>query len=104
MIEHNGKKFYSTYEISQMLSPDHTDRLNLAWKQYYNKYCRGEVQMILDKARKCNAVRHIRYTTQPAGGKTRYAYSLEDVVDFVEKGIPLNKLITSCGVYNVEYK
>lgn len=103
MITYENKEFYSTYEISSILKSQPDSEFTKLWTSVYGDYFRSNVQTILDTARKNNAVRFLKFTTRPEGGKTRFVYTLEDVTDFLTKHIPLRNMKSCSGIFNVEY-
>lgn len=101
MVTYKDKEFYSTYEFAGIIKND--EELKELWSFYRKDVYRSDVQTVLDKARKNNVIKFLKFTTRPEGGKTRYMYSKEDLIDFLKKKISLRELASTCGVYNVEY-
>ena len=104
MITYDNKEFYSTYEISSILKSNPDCEFTKLWTSIYGDYFRSNVQTVMDSARKNNVVKFLKFTTRPEGGKIRFVYNLEDVIEFLKKNIPLRNMKSSGGIFNVEYK
>ena len=87
MIEHNGKKFYTTYEITDLINDEKTD-IHQIWEEKYPKYRKvvllEQVNHILYEAKKNKKVLHIEFTKSETATKKYYAFELESVIDYIK--------------------
>ena len=87
MIEHEGKKFYTTYEITDLIN-DETTEIHKVWKEknpnYINVVLREQVTRILYEAKKTKKVVFIEYTKTENASKKYFAFWIDDVIDYVK--------------------
>ena len=91
MIENNGKKYYTAFEIRQMLNDGYEDQLNQFWRIRFPKKKNREVILleqvsrVLHQARKDKKISYIEFTKCQGGSKKYYAFPLEDIVEYLQQ-------------------
>ena len=94
MIEHKGKKFYTTYEITDLINDENTE-IHKVWKSIYPNYQNivllEQVNRILYEAKKNKKVVFIEYTKSETAKKKYFAFWVEDVIEYIKKRDVLNK-------------
>ena len=88
MIEHKGKKFYTTYEIVDLINNPETE-IHKNWKNCFPKYenviLYEQVTRILYEAKKHKEITFVQFTKGKNGKKVYYAFLLEDVISYINK-------------------
>ena len=88
MIENNGKRYFTPYEIVDMISNSDTE-IHKKWKDRFPKYetviLFEQVNRILYEAKKNKEVAFVQFTRGEKGKKVYYAFLLEDVITYISK-------------------
>ena len=88
MIEHDGKKFYTIYEITDLIE-DSTTELHKVWEKKYPNYRNvilvEQVSRVLYEAKRNKAVVFIEYTKTKNANKKYFAFSVESVIEYMQK-------------------
>lgn len=88
MIENNGKRYFTPYEIVDMISNSDTE-IHKKWKDRFPKYENvilfEQVNRILYEAKKNKEVAFVQFTRGEKGKKVYYAFLLEDVITYISK-------------------
>ena len=94
MIEHKGKKFYTTYEITELIN-DESSELHSVWKSKYPNYQNivllEQVNRILYEAKKNKKVVFIEYTKTENASKKYFAFDVESVIEYIKNRDVLNR-------------
>lgn len=96
MIENEGKKYYTTYEILNLVR-DETSELNELWNNRFPKYRERQrilfeqVSRVLYKAKNRKQISYITFTRSEQGTKKYFAFLLEDVIAFLREESNFNK-------------
>lgn len=94
MIEHEGKKFYTTYEITDLIN-DETTEIHKIWKSKYPNYEKvillEQVNRILYEAKKNKKVVFIEYTKTENAQKKYFAFWVDDVIEYIKNRDVLNR-------------
>ena len=88
MIESNGKKYYTTYELKDMINDESTE-LHQLWfakmphckKAVYTE----QISRILYEGKKNKLISIAEYTRSENGKKKYFAFLLDDVIEYVKK-------------------
>ena len=88
MIEREGKKYYTTYEIVDLIN-DETSLLHKKWKQLYpnceNVILLEQVNRVLYTAKNDKEVSFVQFTRGEKGKKKYLAFLIDDVITYIEK-------------------
>ena len=94
MIEYEGKRFYTTYEITELINDSTTDIHNV-WKNKYPNYQNvvllEQVNRILYEAKRNKKVVFIEYTKTEKAQKKYFAFEIGSVIDYIQNRDVLNK-------------
>ena len=88
MIENKGKKYYTTYEIVDLINNSDTE-IHKKWKECFPKHENiilfEQVNRILYKTKKNKEVSFVEFTRGEKGKKVYYAFLLDDVISYINK-------------------
>lgn len=94
MIEHKGKKFYTTYEITDLINDESTE-IHKVWEEIYPNYKNvvllEQVNRILYEAKKNKKVVFIEYTKTEKAMKKYFAFEVESVIEYIKNRDVLNR-------------
>ena len=94
MIEHKGKKFYTTYEITDLINDKNTE-IHKVWENKYPNYQNvvllEQVNRILYEAKKNKKVVFIEYTKTEKAKKKYFAFCIDSVIEYIENRDVLNR-------------
>ena len=94
MIEHEGKQFYTTYEIKDLINDDETE-IHKVWKNKYPNYQNvvllEQVNRILYEAKKNKKVVFIEYTKTENAIKKYFAFEVNSVIEYIQNRDVLNR-------------
>lgn len=86
MIEHEGKKYYTTYELLDFIRDKEV--LGEMWSKVFplkHKVILLEhITRVLSNAKMDKKIKFLEYKKNEKSSKTFYAYSIEDVRDFLK--------------------
>ena len=87
MIESNGKKYYTTYELKDMIN-DETTELHKLWFEKM-PHCKNavyieQVSRILYEGKENKQISFAEFTRSENGKKKYFAFLLDDVIEFVK--------------------
>ena len=99
MIEQNGKKYYTTYELVKLIT-DSTTELSQAWQKYKPNYQNvillEQVCRIVYEGKKKRKISVVEFTKSEKASKKYYAFLLDDVINY------LSSRESDRKVYNVK--
>lgn len=90
MIENNGKNYYTTFEMLELVNDENTEVSKL-WKKRFPKRKNREIVLfeqvsrVLYQAKKEKKVSCIEFTKCEGGSKKYFAFSLEGVIEFLKQ-------------------
>ena len=88
MIEHNGKKYYTTYEIADLITDESTE-LHKKWKLLYPNWdsviLLEQVNRVLYTAKNNKEVSFVEFTRGEKGKKKYLAFLIDDVFTYINK-------------------
>ena len=94
MIEHQGKQFYTTYEITDLIN-DETTEIHQVWENKYPKYKSvvliEQVNRILYEAKRNKKVVYIEYTKTENASKKYFAFDIDSVIEYIKNRDVLNR-------------
>ena len=94
MIEHEGKKFYTTYEITDLINDDKTE-IHKLWEKKYPNYQNvvllEQVNRILYEAKRNKKIVFIEYTKTENARKKYFAFWIDSVIEYIENRDVLNR-------------
>ena len=87
MIENNGKKYYTTYELKDLINDPDTE-IHKIWMAAYPRckeiILQEQVNRILYEAKRNKAVSIVEYTMGEKGQKKYFAFLLDDVIEYIK--------------------
>lgn len=97
MIENKGKKYYTPREMLEIITDEKTE-LSKAWKKRFPKFQKivllDQINRVLTDARRNGEISFLSYNKSPDANREYYAFTLEDVIDYLEtKSIKIKKII-----------
>ena len=94
MIENNDKKYYTTYEIADLINDESTE-IHKVWNECYpnfqNVVLVEQVNRILYEAKKYKKVSVAEFTKSAKGTKKYFAFLIDDVIEYVKNREILHK-------------
>ncbi|MCR5436198.1 MAG: hypothetical protein K6E97_03935 [Treponema sp.] len=88
MIEHEGKKYYTTREIVELIN-DNSTEIHQKWKERYKNYEEvilfEQVNRIVYEAKKNKSVAFVEFTRGEKGKKIYFAFFIDDVITYIDK-------------------
>ena len=88
MIEHDGKKYYTTYEIADLISDESTE-IQKKWKLLYPNWdsviLLEQVNRVLYTAKNRKEISVVEFTRGEKGKKKYLAFLYEDVCSYIVK-------------------
>ena len=88
MIENNGKKYYTPYEIVDLINNPDTE-IHKKWKERFPKFeniiLYEQVTRIIYEAKKNKEVAFVQFTRGEKGKKIYYAFLIDDVLTYINK-------------------
>ena len=88
MIEHEGEKYYTILEISDLIEDTRTD-LHKVWKEKYPNYQNiilpEQVSRVLYEAKRNKDIVFIEYTKTKNANKKYFAFSINSVIEYIQK-------------------
>lgn len=86
MIEHNGKKYYTAFELLDFLN-DENSELHAAYKKRFPKYEKSvrleHINRTLTLARRAKKIQFLEYKKNKDSSKVFFAYAMQDVIDYI---------------------
>ena len=87
MIEHNGNKYYTTYEIKDLIN-DASTEIHKLWFEKM-PHCKNgvyidQVSRILYEGKKNKQISFAEFTKTEKGTKKYFAFLLDDVIEFIK--------------------
>ena len=87
MIESKGKKYYTTYELKDIINDPDAELHKLWFKKMphsKNVVYIEQVSRVLYEGKKNNQISFAEYTRSEKGTKKYFAFLLEDVIEYVK--------------------
>ena len=88
MIENNGKKYFTTIEIVELIN-DETTELHNKWVEKHPNYKEvillEQVNRILYEAKKNKEISVVEYTKSEKSSKKYFAFLIDDVIAYISK-------------------
>lgn len=88
MIEHENKKYYTIFEIVDLIeNPD--AKIHKTWKTVYPNYEKvvlfEQVSRVVYEGKRIKAISFVEFTKGDRGKKKFYAFLIDDVINYVIK-------------------
>ena len=104
MIEHKGKKFYTTYEITESINSEDSE-IHKVWEEIYPNYKNvvllEQVNRIIYEAKKSKKIVFIEYTKTENAKKKYFAFDIDSIIEYIKNRDVLNRAF-NIKVYEME--
>ena len=88
MIENNGKKYYTTHELVDLINDPATE-LHKRWKERYSNFENvvlfEQVNRVVYEAKKNKEIAFVEFTRGDQGKKIYFAFLIDDVITYIIK-------------------
>lgn len=92
MIKYENKEYYTPFELIDFIN-DESCRLSKVWQKFCPKWKEvvllAQINRVLREARAEKKLNYIRFKKNPDSNKTFYGYTIEEVIDYLEKKSPM---------------
>lgn len=86
MIEHEKKKYFTNYELLELIRDENTE-LHKAWKAAFPKFenviLLEQVNRVLYEAKKYKKVEFVEFTKTKSSKKKYFAFEINSVIDYI---------------------
>lgn len=104
MITHEGKNYYTTYEITDLINDEKTE-IHKIWKAKYPNYMNvvllEQVNRIVYEAKKNKKIVFIEFIKTENATKKYFAFDIDSLIDYIQNRDVLNRAF-NIKVFNKE--